>query len=46
MASASASYESLPIDSPDKRDKHLVIRELLPGMVIFSQPFVSSRRIS
>lgn len=36
-----ASYESLAPASTDKRDAKLVIREVLPGMVTFSLPFVS-----
>ncbi|RSH82660.1 uncharacterized protein EHS24_007654 [Apiotrichum porosum] len=35
------SYSSLPEGSTDPRDANLVIRELLPGMITFSQPFVS-----
>lgn len=36
-----ASYESLAPASTDERDAKLVIREVLPGMVTFSLPFVS-----
>lgn len=36
-----ASYESLAPASTDKRDAKLVIREVIPGMVTFSLPFVS-----
>lgn len=41
-----ASYETLAPASSDPADAHLVIREILPGMVTFSVPFVSRRRFS
>lgn len=39
-----AAYESLAPASTDSRDNMLVIREVTPGIVTFSVPFVSSRR--
>lgn len=36
-----SSYPTYAPESKDDRDAHLVIRQVIPGLITFSQPFVS-----
>jgi len=36
-----STFSALATASKDPRDAHLVIRQIIPGMITFSQPFVS-----